>query len=86
MRKCAMLFATTLLVYATSFSQVAINTTNTPPDSTAMLDISSTSKGLLIPRLTTAQRTSITGIAKGLTVFDSTTNSFWYHNGTSWGE
>lgn len=52
-------------------AQVAFNTTGTPPDTTAMLDISSTSKGLLIPRLTTSQRMSITNPANGLMVFDT---------------
>ena len=38
------------------YGQVAINTTGSAPDVSAMLDISSTSKGILIPRMTLAQR------------------------------
>ncbi|MBL7749381.1 MAG: hypothetical protein JNM19_18215 [Chitinophagaceae bacterium] len=54
--------------------------TNTP-DTNAILDITSNSKGLLIPRLTSLQRTSIAGPSIGLTVFDSDTYSFWVYRG-----
>lgn len=54
--------------------------TQTPHES-ALLDVESTSKGLLIPRLTTLQRTTIAGAAIGLTVFDSDTYSFWVYRG-----
>jgi hypothetical protein len=60
---------------------IAINTDGSQPDNTAILDIKSTSKGLLIPRLTTLQRTSIAGPAIGLTVFDLDTYSFWLYRG-----
>jgi hypothetical protein len=67
------------------FSQnVAINATGAAPNSTAMLDISSTTMGFLAPRMTTAQRTAIAGPAQGLTVYDVTTNSYWVYNGSSW--
>lgn len=59
------------------FAQVGIGTTS--PDDSSMLDIQSTSKGVLIPRMTTTQRNLITGV-EGLLVFDSTTKSFWYFN------
>ncbi|MFT3679086.1 MAG: hypothetical protein QM791_02365 [Ferruginibacter sp.] len=57
--------------------------TSTPATS-AQLEISSISKGLLIPRMTTTQRTAITSPATGLQVYDITTKTFWYHNGTAW--
>jgi hypothetical protein len=66
-----------------SFAQMGINSTGTPPASNAMLDISSTTKGLLIPRMTTIQRTDLTH-EKGLTVFDITTNGYWYSDGSNW--
>ncbi|WP_159951604.1 hypothetical protein [Polaribacter septentrionalilitoris] len=59
------------------FSQVGIGTEN--PNTSSMLDIQSTSKGILIPRMTTVQRNTITGV-EGLLVFDSTTKTFWYYN------
>ena len=63
-------------------AQVGIGTPT--PDATAMLDIVSAAKGLLMPRMTTVQRTGITTPATGLQVYDTTTNTFWYFNGTVW--
>ncbi len=54
------------------------------PNASAQLDISSTSKGMLVPRMTSAQRTIIASPAKGLLVFDTDNNSFWFYNGTAW--
>ncbi|MBI4648676.1 MAG: hypothetical protein HY738_19350 [Bacteroidia bacterium] len=50
----------------------------------AMLDVKSLTKGLLIPRLTTAQRTAIASPAIGLLVFDTSIGSFYFYNGTGW--
>jgi hypothetical protein len=61
---------------------VGINT-NTPHAS-ALLDISSTSKGLLAPRMTTAQRTAISNPAKGLLLYDTDFNSLYHYNGSAW--
>jgi hypothetical protein len=63
---------------------VGINATGTLPDPKAMLDISSTSSGLLIPRMTTAQRDAITAPAMGLQVFNLTTNTLDIFRGTKW--
>ncbi len=41
------------------YAQVGINTTGNDPDNSAALDINFTSKGLLIPRMTTAERDAI---------------------------
>ncbi len=60
---------------------VSINTDGSQPDNTAMLDIKSSTKGLLIPRMTTFQRTSIAGPALGLTVYDIETNNHWVYRG-----
>jgi hypothetical protein len=68
----------------TAFAQVGIGTTS--PDPSSALDIESTDKGLLIPRMITAERTAISSPAEGLQVFDTTTKSLWYHNGTLWVE
>lgn len=69
-------------------AQVAINEDDSAPDASAMLDVKSTTKGMLIPRMTSAQRTTIAGglPATGLLVFDLTTDSFWYYDGSSWVE
>lgn len=80
MRTLAAVF---LLFTAPLFSQVGIGTTS--PDASAQLDVSSSSKGLLTPRMTSAQRTSITNPATGLLVFQTdATQGFYYYNGSSW--
>ena len=63
---------------------VGINNIGSNPDPSAMLDVVSTDKGMLVPRMTTAQRTAIANPATGLLVYDNTTNAFWFFNGTAW--
>ena len=67
-------------------AQVGINTDNSNPHTSAILDVKSIDKGLLVPRMTTSQRTAITNPANGLLVFDSTTNSFWFYKSSTWEE
>ena len=57
---------------------------NYSADNSAMLDVKSTSKGLLIPRLTLSERNSIANPAKGLMVFVATDSTFYYFDGASW--
>ncbi|WP_166437170.1 tail fiber domain-containing protein [Niastella caeni] len=79
-----MLFASITVLLLASISclaqNVAINEDGSLPDSKAILDIKSVNKGILIPRMSTAQRLAITPV-KGLLVYDTTTNSFWYNLG-----
>lgn len=70
----------------TTFSQNNIGIGTTSPAASAALDITSTTKGLLIPRMTTAERTAIASPAKGLMVFDNTTSTYWFYNGSAWAE
>ena len=63
--------------------QVGIGTTN--PDVSAQLDVSSSTKGLLMPRMTATQRSNISNPATGLLVFQTDgTPGFYYYNGSSW--
>ena len=78
-------FLLLLLNYST-FAQIGISATNTPPNASAMLDVSSTTKGLLPPRMTSAQRTAIASPADGLLVFDSNTQSYWFRQSGAWTE
>jgi trimeric autotransporter adhesin len=67
------------------FSQsLAVNTDGSVAHSSSILDIKSSTKGMLAPRMTTAQRTAIAAPAAGLFVYDTDTNSFWYYGGTIW--
>ncbi len=65
-----------------AYSQVGIGTTS--PNSNAILDLSSTSKGLLLPRLTASQRTSISSPPKGLLIFDLDSLYMMYYDGSTW--
>jgi Chaperone of endosialidase/Head domain of trimeric autotransporter adhesin len=55
------------------------------PDASAQLDINSTTKGVLMPRLTAAQRVAIVAPANGLMVYQTDgTPGFYYYNGSLW--
>ena len=54
------------------------------PHNSAMLDVTSSNRGLLIPRMNTFNRTNIPAAAPGLMVYDTDLNSFMFYNGTSW--
>ncbi|MFD0963395.1 hypothetical protein [Pseudofulvibacter geojedonensis] len=69
-----------LLLSINTYSQVGIGTTN--PDSSSILDINSNNKGVLLPRLTNTERNTISSPAKGLVIFNSTTNSLEINTGT----
>lgn len=59
----------------------------TTPDTLSILDIQSTTKGILIPRVTTAQRNAIdVGSTNGMLVYDLNTISFWYYGDGDWQE
>lgn len=62
-------------------AQVGIGTVT--PDATAVLDVSSTTKGMLTPRMTTIQKNAITTPANGLMVYDTTLKSFYYYEATT---
>ncbi len=54
------------------------------PHNSAILDIQSTSGGVLLPRMTTTQRNNISSPAAGLLVYDNTNAKPYIHNGTAW--
>jgi uncharacterized protein (TIGR02145 family) len=70
--------------FAKSQNGISINTAGTAADNSGVLDISSTSKGLLIPRMTTAQRDAISSPALSLLIFNTTTNCFEAYVNGSW--
>jgi hypothetical protein len=76
------LFVAVLLIPVLLLGQsVAINNDGSAADNTALLDVKSNSKGILIPRLTTNERNGIVSPAIGLTVFDLGTVSYWMYRG-----
>jgi hypothetical protein len=61
---------------------VGIGTTS--PSASALLDVSSTTQGLLPPRMTGVQRDAISSPAAGLMIYNTTTNKLNFYNGTAW--
>ena len=82
MKKFLLMFSFSLS-FSFSFSQgVGIGTSN--PNSSALLDLTSTSKGFLPPRMTTSQMFAIPDPVPGLIVFNSTYNELYQFNGITW--
>ncbi len=80
---CKTFLTTTTGAGSLTANGVSINTDGSAPDPSAMLEVKSTTKGLLLPRMTSAQIEQILPVA-GLMVYNTTTNTVDYHNGTNW--
>lgn len=65
-------------------AQIGIGTVT--PNASSVLDITSTTQGMLAPRMTTAQRSAIASPADGLIVYDTDLKSFYFYvsTTTSW--
>jgi microcystin-dependent protein len=77
------LIAGLTLIYHSSFCQSGVGIGVVNPDASAVLHVQppSNNKGLLIPRLTTLQRNSISPAADGLLVYDTDLKRFCFYNG-----
>lgn len=72
-----------ILSYVSTFGQIGVGTTT--PNSSAALDVTSTTKGFLVPRMTQAQKTAIATPATGLLIYQTDgATGFWFYNGTAW--
>ena len=83
----SMLCAITNITYAqnTFPSTGAAGIGTTTPNASSLLEIKSTTKGLLIPRMTQAQRNAITSPATGLMIYQTNaTPGFYYYGGGGW--
>jgi len=78
------LLAILLLAANTAYAQgVAINKNGAAPDPSAMLDVQSTEKGMLVPRMTQAQRDAISSPAASLLIYQTNqTPGFYFNAGT----
>ncbi|MEM6347083.1 MAG: tail fiber domain-containing protein [Bacteroidota bacterium] len=63
---------------------VGINANGNAPDASAMLDVQATDKGMLLPRLTTAQRDAIPNPSLGLMIYNVNDSCFNYYSGSGW--
>jgi hypothetical protein len=76
---------TTIFIFAiivSSFAQVGIGTTT--PNTSSVLDLTSTNKALLPPRMTTAQRDAIANPVAGMVIYNITTDCIENYTGTTW--
>ena len=76
-----------ILFFTTSLMAqgVGVNSSGANPDASAILDVSSTTKGLLTPRMTQAQRDAISSPATGLLIYQTNnTAGYYYFNASSW--
>jgi len=78
MNKKLVLFFLLVGLSKLGFAQNNVGVGTTSPDVSAVLDVSSTDKGMLVPRLTILQRLAIQNPATGLLVYDISDNCFWY--------
>jgi hypothetical protein len=84
MNKLLLMMAALLTAYFAPAQNIGIGTTT--PNASAMLDVQSTTKGLLVPRMTAVQRNAINPAAnaRALMVFDTDSSAFFFWTGTVW--
>jgi hypothetical protein len=79
------LFTAILLLFSNILpAQVGINADNSAPNGSAMLDVKSTSKGFLPPRMTRTERNAIASPVQGFVIYNLTDNKPNYFNGMVW--
>jgi len=74
----SMLCAVLLSVGSVAFGQQNVGVGTMTPHPSAVLDVSATDKGMLVPTMNTLQRLAITGAADGLLVYDTDLGCFYY--------
>lgn len=85
MKNLACLF---LICIGSHFAMAQINMYNVDSDpySSALFEVNSSDRGVLIPRMSSSSRDSIVTPAEGLLVYDSTYHSFWFYKNDVWTE
>jgi hypothetical protein len=68
----------------TDAASAAVGVGTTPSEASAILEVASTTKGLLPPRMTTTQQNAIGSPAAGLMLYNTTTNKLMVYNGSAW--
>ena len=85
MKKILVILMCTFAVHVQAQEGVAINNDGASPDASSILDLKSTTKGILIPRMTESQRTQISNVATGLLVFQTDgASGFYFYSGSGW--
>jgi hypothetical protein len=79
------LFYYFLIIPFFSLAQIGIGNTN--PHPSALLDVTSNTGGILVPRLSQVQKNAIVSPVAGLLIYQTDgAEGFWFHNGTVWQE
>lgn len=73
-----------LLSTGASAQWMMVNQGGGSPDASAALEVSSTTRGFLGPRLTQTQINAVTSPATGLLVFNTDSNKFYFYDGGAW--
>jgi hypothetical protein len=92
MKKISLFLIGCCLVMSISYAQTNIFPSSgstgigtTTPASSAILDVQSTTQGILIPRMTKVQRDAILSPVSGLMIFQTNSSpGFYYYNGAGW--
>ena len=85
MKRIISLLSLVLILSAVQSQNTAITDDNAyTADPSAMLDVKSLTKGMLVPRMTSVERTNIVSPATGLLVYDTNENVFYYYTGSVW--
>ena len=84
--KKIIIFVLAVTISNTIFTQgVGVNESGAAADGSAILDVNSTTKGLLVPRMTQTQRDAISSPATGLSVYQTDFNDgYYYYDGSKW--
>jgi trimeric autotransporter adhesin len=82
MKKLLLSIILLVTIISAMAQNVGIGTTN--PNNSALLDLNSTTRGLLLPRLNNTQMFAIDNPASGLVVFNTNYNQLYHYNGTAW--
>jgi hypothetical protein len=88
MKRFILFVLVTISGFTLAFAQVGINADGSNPDGSAMLDIKSTNKGMLLPRMTASEITTIATPANGLVVYCTTDDKLYIYvsSGLVWKE
>jgi trimeric autotransporter adhesin len=84
MKSILITISSILFMSGAAFSQVKIGNNPGVIDPSALLELESTDKGLIIPRMTSIDRQNIPSPAEGLIVFDIWTQTLWYNSASGW--
>ena len=82
--KTIVLTTVIVLLSLGTLAQVSINTDGADPDGTAILDLKSTNKGFLSPRMTNSQRDAISVPVEGLIIYNTDVHKWQGFDGTNW--